>query len=273
MLDKETLDALQESKAISAARETLNDSFYGKAFVALPDHFTTHDLENIMPTRRRARGVMGTSVLKAFAKYTSDHKEAGASVFVDTESFTATAVLNLGTPTAPGHTDNRAKLQPKKTAAYSALKLHTNGQALKQATAAEFLEDWAECMQFFNDDGAITPPKAIAALRKLSIEAMRKLESSEQSLSASRSTFENVQATSVDPIPTTVYFKCKPYTDLAERTFVLRLGVLTGGDKPQVMLRITKQEEHDEEMATELAELIADSIVDIPVLLGTYSKS
>jgi uncharacterized protein YfdQ (DUF2303 family) len=134
-------------------------------------------------------------------------------------------------------------------------------------------------MQFFNDDGAITAPKAIAALRKLSIESMRKLESSEQSLSASKSAFESIQATSTDPIPTMIYFTCKPYADLDERQFVLRLGVMTGGDKPTITLRIIKEEEHAEQMAAELAELIGSSFYElggkstIPVLLGSYSKN
>jgi uncharacterized protein YfdQ (DUF2303 family) len=274
MFDKEAIETMQSGAAIDQAKGAVADALKDRAVVAIPDNFTTHDLENYMPTRRRARGVMDTRVVKDFAAYTKGHAEAGACVFVDADNFTATAVLNLGTPDAPGHTDNRAKLQPKKTAAYAALKLHASGQGMKQATAAEFLEDFADHIQCFNDQGAITPPKAIAALRKLTIEAMRKLESSEQSLSASRSAFESVQATSVDPIPTTIYFTCVPYADLKERMFVLRLGVQTGGDKPTIVLRIVKQETHDEEMANELAQLVREALnKTVPVMVGSYSKA
>jgi uncharacterized protein YfdQ (DUF2303 family) len=274
MFDKEAIETMQSGAAIDQAKGAVADALKDRAVVAIPDNFTTHDLENYMPMRRRARGVMETRVIKDFAGYTKAHAETGACVFVDADNLSATAVLNLGTPEKPGHTDNRAKLQPKKTAAYAALKQHANGQAMKQATAAEFLEDWAERMQFFNDSGAITAPKAIAALRKLTIESMRKLESSEQSLSASRSAFESVQATSVDPIPTVIYFNCVPYADLKERQFVLRLGVQTGGDKPMVVLRVIKQEAHDEEMANELADLVRDALnKTVPVMLGSYSKA
>jgi uncharacterized protein YfdQ (DUF2303 family) len=279
MFDKEAIESIQEGAAIQQANNALGMALHeGNAVVALPENYQQHDLEKFLPKRRRARGNMVTDVLESFSEYSKAHKEEGAAVFVDTDSLKAVAVLNLGTPEAPGHADNAAKLVPTKTAAYAALTMHATGSQLKQATAAEFLEDWAECMQFFNDDGAITPPKAIAALRKLSIESMRKLESSEQSLSASKSAFESVQATSADPIPTTIYFTCKPYADLAERQFVLRLGVMTGGDKPTITLRIIKAEEHAEEMATELAKLIRASFYEIgnegiPVLLGSYSKN
>lgn len=278
MFEKEAIEAIQEGAAIQQASSAVAKAFEEQGVVVLPDNYQQHDLEKFLPKRRRARGAMVTDVLKSFSEYTKAHQEEGASVFVDTNDIKAVAVLNLGTPDSPGHADNLAKLVPTKTAAYSALTMHATGSQLKQATAAEFLEDWADCMQFFNDDGAITPPKAIAALRKLSIESMRKLESSEQSLSASKSAFESIQATSADPIPTTIYFNCKPYADLAARQFVLRLGVMTGGDKPTITLRIIKAEEHAEEMATELAKLIQNSFYEygsysLPVLLGSYSKN
>lgn len=276
MFDKEAIDAINEGTGIYQASNAVNAAFKDKALVALPDRFTTHDLENYLPNRRRARGVMVTANLQDFAAYTKAHAEPGASVFVDAERMQAVAVLNLGTPDAPGHADNKAKLELKRTAAFNALLAHANanGRGMTQATVAEFLEDWPEQIQCFNETGSITVPKAIAAIRKLSIESMRKIESSEQSLSASKSAFESVQATSADPIPTTIYFQCVPYKDLAERLFVLRLGVLTGSDKPSVTLRIVKAELHNEQMAQELADLSRYALAgSCPVLLGDYSKA
>lgn len=275
MFDKETLTALQESGSINAAAEAIEFSGERLNTAALPSDYKVHDLEKFLPLRRRARGTMATTALLAFADYAKQHGEAGATVFVSPEDMTATAVLNLGTPTEPGHADNRAKLTLKKTAAYCALLAHATGGGLKQATAAEFLEDWPEHIKCFNDAGEITQPKAIAAVRKLTIESIRKLESTEQQLSASRSAFESVQASSVDPLPTTIYFACQPYTELASRVFVLRLGVLTGADKPTISLRIAKAEAHAEEMATELAGLIEHQFSDeaMSVHLGSYSKA
>lgn len=275
MFTKEALTALQEGHAINATAAALSVTDDTKELIALPSDYKVHDLEKFLPMRRRARGVMSTAVLEAFTQYTQAHAEPGTSVFINPEYMAATAVLNLGSPTEPGQADNHAKLQLKKTAAYNALLTHATGNGLKQATVAEFLEDWPECIKCFNDAGEITPPKAIAAIRKLSIETMRKLESTEQQLSASLSAFESVAATSADPIPTTIYFECAPYADLQARTFVLRLGIQTGDSKPAITLRIVKAEQHLEDMATELAALISAGFTgeEIPVLLGSYSKT
>lgn len=272
MFNKEAIQQLQEGMSMIAAITAIESSAKSNNVVALPKDYELRDLEKFLPNRRRARGTMGTTMLASFADYSKAHAEPGASVFIDISTFTATTVLNLGTPTEPGHADNRAKLTLDRTAAFSALMNHANGIGITQQQVAEFLEDWPDLIKCFNDAGPIAPPKAIAAIRKLTIESMRKLESSEQQLAASKSTFESIQATSADPIPTTIYFKCQPYADLQEREFVLRLGIQTGGDKPKIMLRIVKIELHREEMATELKGLIDVKFAGagIPVLLGSY---
>lgn len=273
MLNKEAIDAINEGTGITQSSEAVAKAFKDKAVVMLPERFTERDLEEYLPARRRARGVMRTNTLKDFAEYTTTHKEEGATVFIDASEMSATSVLDLGTPAKPGHADNRAFLQLKKTAAYAAVLNVAQGRALSQTIVAEFLEDWTEFAKCYNDDGEVTRNKAIAAVRKLSIESSRKIEASEQSLSASKSAFESVQATSQEPIPTVIYFTCQPYKELTERTFVLRLSVLTSGDKPSITLRIVKQEVHDEEMANELADLTRAELKDsLPVLLGEYKK-
>lgn len=275
MITKEAITALQEGESISAAAQALNASCDTNDLTALPSDYKLHDLEKYKPMRRRERGTMNTNAIDAFTSYVKDHVEPGATVFVNPDEMSATAVLNLGTPCVPGHADNRAKLTLKRTAAYSALISIATGAGYKQTQIAEFLEDWPEHIQCVNDSGSITLPKAIAAIRKLSIEAIRKIENSEQQLSASRSAFESVQATSVDPLPTVIMFDCQPYADLKARTFALRLNVQTGGDKPTISLRIVKAEQHAEDMANELGYLIAHAFdgAPIPVLLGSYSKA
>lgn len=273
MFDKEAIEALAEGAAIQRAAEAVYSAIDEESgAVALPERFRIHDLESYATNRRRARGSMTTSAVSDFAKYVEKHAEEGASVFVDQDTMTATAVLNLGTPNIPGHADNRAVCKAKITAAFEALKEVSSGRGLTQTTVAEFFEDWAGCLTFFKEGEIVTPPKAIAAIRKLTIESLRKLESEEKSLSASKSTFENIQATSAEPIPTIIYFNCEPYFGLAERNFVLRLSVLTSGEKPAIGLRIVKMEEHAQEMAQDFAHLVTCSVSsEVPVLLGSYA--
>ena len=100
------------------------------------------------------------------------------------------------------------------------------------------------------------------------------VQSEEKSLGASKSAFESVQASSNEPLPTTIYFDCIPYADFEQRLFVMRLGVLTGESAPKVNLRIVKAEQAAEEMAVELASKVnAELDGAIPVVLGTYSRA
>ena len=275
MFDKDAITKLQEADAISAAHASLSAHDHTGDLVTLPSDYKLHDLEQYLPRRRRARGAMTTNGVSDFASYAAMHAEAGACVFVQQDEMTAVAVLNLGTPIQPGHADNLVKLAPKKTAAYTALTNIANGAGNTQKTVAEFLEDWPGYIKCFNDAGAIEPPKAIAAIRKISIEALRKQENTEQQLGTTKSAFESVQATSTGPLPTTIYFVTEPYHGLSKRSFVLRLGILTGGDKPTISLRIVNKEQHAEDMAAELAQLVFSAIsscaVDMPVLVGSYS--
>jgi len=266
MIDKQAIEALQEARAIDAA----NDNTPAPYVTALPENFKLHDLERHMSQRRRAIGHMSTTSAQDFANYIKDHAEPGATVFVSTDAMKAVAVLNLGTPEQPGHADNLAVLAPKKTAAFSALLAIANGNPYSQQNVAEFLEDWPSMVSCYNDEGNITNAKAIAAVRKLSIEAMRKMESVEKQHAASRSAFESIQASSTEPLPTLVYFETVPYNGLKSRLFVMRLGVRTGGDKPALTLRVQNMEQHEEDMANELVTIVSDTVKTTPVLLGTY---
>lgn len=271
------IEALKANQAITAADFAIGSALQAgmPAFVALPDDFTTHDLEKLLPHRRRARGNMSTAYIAPFAAYATSYAGPGAAVFVDASEMKAKAVLDLGTLQTPGHAENTATLAPSKSAAYAAL-CAINGRAQSQQAIAEFFEDWGglAAIEFFNDAGEIAPGKALAAVRRITIESARKVDSEEKQLSATRTAFESVQATSQEPLPTTTHFTCKPYPDLAPRTFALRLSILTSGNAPQLVLRIQNLETHTEEMGAELSELVSNAISGaMPVLMGSYSKA
>lgn len=270
MLDKDAIQELSRSEAIRAANACMTGGF---ASVALPKDFHLVDLESYLNNRIRMRGKMSTTLIDDFASYVNANAEAGATVFVDPEALRAAAVLNLGTPSSPGHADNIAVFAVRQTAAYTALLNTANGRGLDQKMVAEFFEDWADHMNFRSSEGEeIGTSRAIAAIRKLSIEAMRKVESEEKQLGASKSAFESVQASGADTIPTFITFNCVPYSGFIARTFGIRLSILTGGNAPAIVLRIIKMDEHMDAMADELVAMIADAIGNeaIPVLAGTY---
>lgn len=275
MLPTEAIQHINQAAAIDAANGTITASADTvHAFVALPSDYRTHDLEHLLPQRRRARGVMQTHSIAAAADYIEAHAEQGTTVFVDAEHMAAVAVLNLGAPDAPGHADNTVKLTLKRTAAFDAL-LKVNGRTLAQKDAAEWLEDFAAFASCRNDgDEEIATKHAVQALRQLKIDASRTVESKVGTLSSSSSALDQVAVSSTNPIPTLVHWHCVPYLGLPPRRFVARLGILTG-DKPGVVLRIINAEQHQEEMAEQLAQAVRDAIPDdaAAVVLGSYSKA
>jgi uncharacterized protein YfdQ (DUF2303 family) len=224
---------------------------------------------------------MRTLSLTDFCAFVQTYAQPGACVFVEQKALEATAVLNLGTYVDPGHGDNLAILKAEPTAAYKAL-LAASSAALSQTAAAEFLEDWADCVSCLSATDTLIPTsKAIAAVRKLTIESLRKVESDQQSLRATTSTFEDVQAKSADPLPAQVVFKCTPALFLGPREFVLRFGVQTGGREPAILLRMVKREQHEQAMAEEMQSLLAESLKPetaegsepIGVAIGSYKPA
>ncbi len=271
------IKALEEGQEITAAHLATTAALdQPGAVISLPEHFKLHDLEAFLPQRRRARGKMTTAYVQPFADYTTAYAGPGAVVFVNADEMSATGVLDLGTVEKPGHAGNLAVLSPKKTAAYAAL-CSVNGQPKSQQALAEFFEDWGvlAAMTFANEQTAsITPAQALAAIRRITIESARKVDNEEKALSASRTAFESVAATSAEPIPTVISFTCQPYADLQPRNFTLRLSILTPGDKPALVLRIQNLETHIEQMGGELAGLVHDAMKGAtPVLLGSYAKA
>ena len=270
------IEAVRESQAITAAQSAMSDALStDDSVVALPNEFKTHDLEKYQSTRRRMRGIFSTAYILPFAEYTKAYGDLGATVFVNAANMSARAVLDLGTTAHPGHADNTASLKLESTAAFAAL-TNLNARALRQATAAEFFEDWSNHaeLSFFHDADPLTTKQAIAAIRSITIEQARKVDSEEQQLSASRTAFESVKASSKETLPTLIYFTTKPYPELQPRQFVLRLGVNTGDSTPTITMRVQNMEQHTEEMGAELVALISAHFGDgLPVLMGSYAKA
>lgn len=269
MFTKEAIELLSKAEAIRAADEAIGN-ICDRA-VALPNDFALHDLEKYQASRSRLRGAMTTSVLADFAQYVKENKEPGARVFVNQTDMNAHAVLNIGTTELPGHADNTATFKLQATAAYRAMLAIATGHGLTQKAVAEFLEDWFLNVTCSREGVDMTTTRALTGIRGITIEKMAKAASEEQQLSATRSAFESVKVEGLD-IPTHIQFRTEPYKGLAVRDFNLRLGVLTGDKVPSITLRIVKAEEHAEQMAAELANLVRGAIdTDVPVLIGSYS--
>lgn len=272
MITKDTIELLQQAQAIRQAND--DAGALERGVLALPDSFKLHDLEPYLERRRRARGTFCTPFVASFARYLDKHADAShTTVFVDPMKLGAVAVLNLGTDTNPGHADNEARLEVSRTSAYAAL-MGIAGKAVPQRTLAEWMEDWEPHIKCFDDAGEIELRKAIGAVRRITIESMRKQESEQQALSETRSALESVKATSKDPLPTHIRFTCQPAAELAVRGFEARISIITSGSDPMLTLHLIRTDEHIEQMSEELLSRLRSELAEqaLPIVIGTYAR-
>lgn len=239
--------------------------------VALPKDFQLLDLERYLPSRVRIRGSFKTSQIAEFAEFCQS--PSPFPVFVNEAAMSATAILNIGTHEAPGHCDHTAQLTLLKTAPYNAL-LRINGQNINQRTLAEWLEDWRDnitCHEIL-DGPTINIATAIASVRKMTVASQAEKSSTVGNFSSEKSDFEKIEA-KAEALPSFIAFKCEPYQSLQQREFILRVAVHTDPNAVGFTLRIIKQEQHEQEMAGDLATEIKTALNEknATVHVGTYT--
>lgn len=261
-MDKSAIEQIQQSANIPAMIDALNIIETDNPVILTPDNFNLIDLERHMEFRTNYRYSFETTSIKDFIKYCSDYDQAGACCFVNQDYMSARTIFDLGTVDEPLHQDNKAKLLIKRTAAYVAL-LAVNGSKMSQKDASDFIEDWADELIIYSTTGdAMSPTQAAASLRDLTIEAAREVNSKVADYSESMSTMEKVEAKNKESLPGEIKFRCMPYLHLKERFFVIRVSLLTSGDRPALTFRIIKLDSITEEIAEEFKDILVEGFED-----------
>ncbi len=273
MFDHKTLETLN-AQAIAAANVRIEHG--GSTLVVTPASCTLTNLEPYQLSRDRFRGNLNTHSLKAFAAYVERHiggeEDTGAAGFVDQDAMRATVIFNLGTPDYAGHGDDRATLTLKPTAAYKAL-LEVVGRSMSQQQLAEFLEDWAPHITASAGDLQLNTLAAINAVRRMQIKATSELNSEVGDLNNRRSAMEEIEARSLETLPTTFVFSTKPYDTLSVADITLRLSVITGEKTPVLKLRWVAQEAQQEAFAEEFQQVLESEVGGLlPLTIGTYTQ-
>lgn len=228
-------------------------------------------LEWLQPGRDRYRGTLKTTSIDDFAGYVKLASASKAVGFVDVANMASTVFFNLGTVEDPGHGDWRATLTMQRTAAFEALH-KIDGVKCEQKALTDWLEDWSDFLVADFPEGDATLARAIAALRKLKISTKAEATSNVGDFNASRSALEDVEASSADLLPIGFRLATEPYEGLSTRSFALRLSVLTGGEKPLLVLRWQRKEAALEAIAREFKSVLAEKIGGgVPLTIGTFS--
>ncbi len=276
--DQGALHEYTKTVQAKVIQEFIQEQTDGTA-VALPEGVQVADLEQYLQHRRRYRGTMSTKLIAEFVEFvnTTVPEYQGTMVdhfpcFVSPDRMSATAFFNLGDYEEPGHGDHRAVLQLSKTESFKAL-LNADGTRFEQRELAEWMEDWRDHLEALAEDGAILPlSNAVAAIRRITIGTTAETTSEEQTFSNRRSAMAEVEAKHKDTLPAFLKFTCEPYQGLKERTFTVRLSLITG-EKPRISARIVRLETAEEEMAKELEDQLRTGFEDTEVrtFVGDFS--
>lgn len=272
-MDSTAIQQIQQAEATTASNTALAESLGRTAVMALHKNFELTSLEQYLPNRQRFRGRMTTSVIDDFVRYVKANGWVGSTCFINPEKMTANAIFNLGNHYEPGHADFTALLKLDMTAEYKEL-LKYNGQPMPQKVFAEWAEDWRELIAFHDSEGSTIPAsRAISAIRRLTIESVRKENHEVGDFNASRSALESIEAKSDDGIPAGFKFTCNPYNGLPTHYFQCRVSILKGGEAPRLTFRVVQLELETERLSEIFMKILDDRFVetDLEIYRGDFA--
>lgn len=271
MFDKETLQLIIDN-AIAATGNTVETDI--ATLAVIPESVALKSLEQYQAQRNRFRGALVTQSLPAFVEYVKDREDkpmGNARGFIDQGAMAAKVIFNLGTTETPGHADDTATLTLKPTAAFNALQAIA-GKPLSQQALAEWLEDWMNNLEAYASSDRIDMVTAINGIRRMSIKASSQRDSVVGDLSASRSAMDEIEARSLDVMPTAFTVVAVPFEGLSAATITLRLSVITGRDEPQLKLRWVGEEAQREAFAEEFKATLDEELSELISLhIGTFT--
>lgn len=270
-MDKSAIEKIQESNALSIAREQLDKQKLPGVLVT-PENTHLADLEKFMPNARHFKLRFETQVIGEFVRYASEHATKESGIFIDDEHLSSNCCIDLGTVDNPLHKFHGANLRLKKTAVYSAI-LSMVDRKLNQKEAAEFIEDWKHEVATIltSDDATMTVGQAASSMRNLSIEQARETNSKVDDFGYSASAQERLEAKNKDRLPSFIKFNVAPYHGLGLREITLRMGIIPSGDAPCITFRIVGNEALKEELAFEFKGILEEKLAECgaPIYIGT----
>lgn len=270
-LTKEAIQEIKITDQVKNVQKHIDNIDIEASLIAVPANVSVEDLEDKQMFRNSYRFKFNTTNISDFVDYSKEFQQEGAKCFIDADLITAKAIYDLGTEVEPLHQRHTAALALKKTSAYQAL-LKISGARLSQRDASNWLDDWADNIQVYaSDESIITNHQASKRIREITIEQVANRESKVGDFGETRSAFEKVEAKNQETIPAYLHFTCQPYNGLSDRAFVLRLQILTGGDKPEISMRIIKLEAHQDDIAEEFKEKLTAMFkgTDIKTFIGS----
>lgn len=250
-----------------AAQDRMPLTVDADASIAIvPDGFHMVRTESFNAKRDRFRGEYSTSAISSFVEYVA-HRQAQATelqTFINAEqSLTAKTYFNLGNTTEPGHADDIASLTLKKKPEFAALE-RASGNKFRQQHLIDWLDDWADYIDAYGENGIIEFDKAIRALRKVKITKGSELDSQVRDYGYQASASEKLEATGTDEnLPQFFMLNTESFHGLKPRALKISIRIAANDEAPAFLLRFVGEEAHTLERAEEFKELLTSNLKGI----------
>ena len=236
----------------------------------LPPGATLQRAEQFAEQPRFHRHHYTTERLSDFVAYTKAAQSAisnsTSAAYVQPNGSGAQAVFDHGAGGSPQWGHHTATLKLKPAPAWSAAQLMA-AASRPQQQVIDWLEDWATHITAHAQDGTgIDNSRAVAALRRVKIEARGTVVNVEGDMSRQRSAMESIEASGdSETLPAYFVLHSPLFVGTNGLDIVIRLGVREADGKPALALRIVGAERLAEEtsawveqhMQTELGEHLA----------------
>ena len=265
-LDIDTLNKVTETAIIASSvnTEKLKETDYPTAIISSDTRIVS--LEDYQKYKNYFKGFFSTGNIDNFVQYNKDQDSDGnKQCFINADFMRATTIFDLGDKEKPGQCKHKACLELEKSVDYDAL-LERNNRPLSQKALSEFIEDWNDNITCFSGDSgelkAMENKIAIQVIRNVTISSNSNKTSEVGDYEGKQSTLEAVEARSKDglDLPCRIEFRCKPYDDLSERFFMVRISLLTSEKTPCFSFRIINLDSHSVEMAKEFQTILTSKL-------------
>lgn len=267
--DIDTLNKVTETAIIASSvnTERLKETDFPTAIISRDTQIVS--LEDYQKYKNYFEGYFFTNNIDDFVQYNKDQDADGnKQCFINSVLMRATTIFDLGDKEKPGQCKHKAYLGLERSVDYNSLVHLQDKKHLSQKELSEFIEDWNENITCFSSNsGELTAMEnkiAIQLIRNVTIASNSNKTSEVGDFEGKQSTFESVEAKSKNgsDLPCRIQFRCKPYDDLSERFFMVRISLLTSENKPFFSFRIINLGSHSEEMAKEFQAILTSKLDD-----------
>lgn len=237
--------------------------------VVIPDSANIHSLEKYQQNPTHFICCFSTAYLDAFIDYTTNNMRSDSVIYLDSNTGSAVAIFDNGTPEHPGWGYHQARVELKRTAAYNTL-LELDNVPLSQLDIIDFCMDWEANITFYDsEDKAITFKSAINRIRRLTATSKVVDQQQQDSFKSSRSAMEFIEINAGnEEQPAYFQLTIPPYDDFEPRVFKGRFRCLKEDDI-KLKYRLSFIERIKECIADEFKTLINSNLPEITIYLGS----